>query len=180
MTEQELNKLRFPIGEYRIADTTTEKEFASYIKDIEELPAKLRREVAGLTDEQLDTPYRPDGWTTRQVVHHFPDSHANGYIRFKLAVTEGSVKVQPYIEPLWADLEDGKSAPIEMSLKFLEGLHERWVVFLKSVKPEQYKLTLFHPAHNKDLPFGGYLGSYAWHCRHHLAHITELKKRKVW
>ena len=180
MTEQELYKLRFPVGEFKVRETTTEEEFKSYVQDLEELPAKLRKEVEGLTEEQLDTPYRPDGWTIRQVVHHLPDSHANGYIRFKLAVTEDGVKIQPYLEPLWANLEDGKKAPIEMSLKFLEGLHQRWVMFLKSLKPQDYKRKLFHPEHNKELPFAGYLGAYAWHCKHHLAHITELKKRKGW
>ena len=180
MEEKELYKLRFPIGEYAYPKQVTEEDMHGYIKDIEELPTQLRKEVQGLSDEQLDTSYRPNGWTIRQVIHHLPDAHVNGYIRFKMAVTEDNPTIKPYLEDKWAELKDGKEAPIELSLNLLEALHSRWAEFLKSVKPEHYSRTVFHPEHNKELPFGGYLGSYAWHCRHHLTHITELKKRKGW
>ena len=136
---------------------------------------KLREAVQNLGQEQLDTPYRPGGWTVRQVVHHLPDSHLNAYIRFKLAVTEQQPTIKPYEEHLWAELVDAKSSPIESSLTMLESLHERWVIFLRSLSDADFAKTINHPA-NGIMNLDRLLQLYAWHGRHHIAHITALRE----
>jgi hypothetical protein len=149
------------------------------IAEIAEAPAKLRAAVAGRTDGQLDTPYRDGGWTVRQVVHHLPDSHLNAYIRFKLALTEQEPTIKPYEQQLWAELPDSKTAPIDMSLDLLESLHRRWVLMLRAMTPADFARTLRHPELGV-VRLDRYLASYAWHGRHHVAHITELRKAKGW
>jgi len=139
----------------------------------------LRKEVENLSDEQLNTPYREGGWTIRQVVHHLPDSHLNSYVRFKLALTEDNPKVKTYEEHLWAELKDTFETPIEVSLNLINSLHKRWVVLLKSLSDEQFERTFNHPEWG-NIPLDKTLALYAWHSRHHLAHITELKKRMNW
>jgi hypothetical protein len=146
---------------------------------IAETPAKLRAAVAGLTDQQLDTPYRPGGWTVRQVVHHVPDSHMNSYMRFRLALTEEQPAIKGYDEAAWAKLPDAQSAPVEISLSLLDTLHRRWVMLLESLTPEQWKRTFLH-SELGPVSLERNLALYAWHGKHHVAHITGLRERMGW
>jgi hypothetical protein len=171
-------KLKFPIGKFDSPTTITKDILEKWIADIATFPKRLSAEVIHLTDEQLDTQYRPDGWTIRQVVHHCADSHMNSLIRLKLALTEDQPTVKPYFEERWAELPDVKNMPIEPSLKMIEGIHERWAVLLNNLTEEQYERTFIHPEHGKIFRVDENIGVYAWHCNHHLAHITETKKRK--
>src|SRR5712691_7803140 len=174
-----MSDLRYPIGKFTFDGAPTEQARNKFIDDIELAPSRLRAAVQGLSQEQLDTPYRPGGWTVRQVVHHVPDSHLNSYVRFKLALTEDEPTIKPYAEDRWAELADTKSTPIEVSLVLLESLHERWVQLLGSLGPEDWKRTFRHPelgvvALEKNVAL------YAWHGKHHVAHISELRKRMGW
>ncbi|HLG34768.1 MAG TPA: putative metal-dependent hydrolase [Bacteroidia bacterium] len=150
------------------------------IKIIAELPAKLRNAVSNMSEEQLDTHYRDGGWTVRQVVHHLFDSHSNSYTRMKLAMTEDNPTIKPYMEARWAELEDGKNAPVELGFVLLELLHKRWTIFLRSLTEKDLQCTFFHPESQRKQTITQTIALYAWHCRHHLAHITELKKRMGW
>lgn len=174
-----MTDLQYPIGRFRLEGPPTDVQIREAIAAIREAPARLRAAVEDLTPEQLDTPYRSDGWTVRQVVHHVPDSHLNSYCRFKLALTEEEPAIKTYDEDRWAELEDSRATPIEVSLALLESLHERWVTLLKSLDPADFRRTFRHPeigvvtlAHNACL--------YAWHGRHHVAHITSLRERMGW
>jgi len=171
--------LRYPVGQFKPEPSYTEAQRVAMIQDIADLPAKLRAAVAGLNDQQLDTPYRDGGWTVRQTVHHVADSHVNSYIRLRFAATENNPTIMPYNEAVWAELPDAKHEPVEVSLKILEGLHHRWVVLLRSFKPEDWKRTMFHPERGS-LDMGTNTALYSWHSKHHVAHITELRKRKGW
>lgn len=171
--------LRYPIGRFNHNINVTKEMRSELIKTIENLPSLLRKEVEHLSKEQLDTRYREGGWTIRQVVHHLPDSHLNSYVRFKLTLTEDNPSVKTYEEHLWAELKDTYETPIEVSLNLLDSLHQRWVILLKSLSDEQFKRTFKHPEWN-NMPLDKTLALYAWHCNHHLAHITELKKRMKW
>jgi uncharacterized damage-inducible protein DinB len=149
------------------------------IREIASVPEKLRAAVNGLNDTKLDTPYREGGWTLRQVVHHVADSHLNAYIRLRLALTETEPTIKPYEEGAWAKLDDAEHAPVEVSLRLIDPLHERWVRLLRSLKAEDFARTLRHPDHGvRTVDWLVFL--YAWHGRHHTAHITELKKQKGW
>jgi hypothetical protein len=150
-----------------------------WLGEIEATPARLRAAVEGLTEAQLETPYRPGGWTVRQVVHHFADSHLNAYIRFRLALTEKAPTIKPYDQELWAQLPDARTAPVEISLKLLETLHARWVMLLKTLKPEDFARALMHPELGR-VTLEKYLAMYAWHGRHHVAHINGLRERSGW
>jgi len=174
-----MNDLRFPVGKFHYDGSTSPEQQQAFLHDIAQTPAKLRSAVQGLSDAQLDTPYRPDGWTVRQVVHHVPDSHLNSYVRFKLALTEDAPTIKPYAEDRWAELADTKATPIEVSLTLLESLHDRWVRLLRSLTPEQWKRTFRHPEMGP-MSLEKTLALYAWHGRHHVAHITELRKRMSW
>ena len=170
---------RYPVGKFESPRDVSPALRQVAIEEIAAAPAKVRAAVAGLSDTQLDTPYREGGWTVRQVVHHLADSHVNAYIRLRLALTENQPTIKPYDENDWANLEDARSAPVEVSLKLLEGLHERWERLLRSMKPEQYARTLVHPDHGvRNLDWLLFL--YSWHGRHHTAHISELRKQKGW
>ena len=170
---------RYPIGKFELPKDVTPELRRAAIEDIAATPGRVRAAVAGLSDAQLDTPYREGGWTVRQVVHHLVDSHMNAYIRWRLALTETQPTIKPYDESEWAKLEDAQNAPVEVSLKLLEALHERWVRLLHSVKAEQYARTLLHPEHGvRNLDWLLFL--YSWHGKHHTAHITELRKQKGW
>jgi hypothetical protein len=144
-----------------------------------ELPAQLAKAVAGLDDAQLDTPYRPGGWTVRQVVHHLPDSHLNSYARFRLALTETSPLIKPYEEAAWAQLSDARTAPVGPSLTLLEGLHARFVLLLRTLTDGQFARTFRHPELGENR-LDWTLGLYAWHCLHHVAHINNLRIRERW
>jgi len=171
--------LQYPIERFKLEGAPTQHEIGRAIDEIAEAPANLRAAVEGLSLEQLDTPYRPGGWTVRQVVHHVPDSHLNSYCRFKLALTEEEPTIKAYHEDRWAELDDARTAPIEVSLAMLEALHKRWVLLLKSLAPTDFARTFRHPeigvvtlAQNACL--------YAWHGRHHVAHVTSLRDRMGW
>jgi uncharacterized damage-inducible protein DinB len=174
-----MTDLRYPIGKFSPQQELTDPERLMLIRQIAEIPANLREAVQTLSNEQLDTPYRPGGWTVRQVVHHVPDSHMNAYIRFKLGVTEQQPTVKPYKENLWAELVDGKSLAIEPSLALLESLHQRWVAFLRSLSATDFARTVIHPE-NGVMSLDRALQLYAWHGRHHIAHITSLRERMGW
>jgi uncharacterized damage-inducible protein DinB len=171
---------RFPIGKFKYSGPLSEEERAGMIREIESTPGKLRAAVAGLSDEQLDSPYREGGWTVRQVVHHLPDSHMNAYVRFKLALTEDGPMIKPYIEDRWAELSDNQSTPLNVSLDLLGPLHARWVYLLRSMKEDDWKRGFRHPEYDKLVPLEKNLAIYAWHGKHHVAHITELRKRMGW
>jgi hypothetical protein len=170
--------LRFPIGPDVIPAQTSAAERSARIAAIASLPAEFRAAVAGLSDTQLDSPYRLGGWRVRQLVHHVADSHANGYIRLKLALTEPNPTIKPYAEALWAELADSV-LPIEMSLRMLDTIHERWASILRSLKPAQFDLTYQHPERGL-LTLDVALASYVWHGQHHTAHIIALREREGW
>jgi uncharacterized damage-inducible protein DinB len=171
--------LRYPIGRFKVDGTPTAEQVQQAINEISETPAKIRAAVEGLTAEQLDTPYRPGGWTVRQVVHHVPDSHLNSYCRFKLALTEDEPTIKAYHEDRWAELDDSRTAPIEVSLAMLEALHHRWVLLLNSLAPADFARTFRHPEIGV-ISLAQNVCLYAWHGRHHAAHITALRERMEW
>jgi uncharacterized damage-inducible protein DinB len=174
-----LDTLRFPVGKLAFDPHVTHEKRRAFIRQIAETPSALRAAVAGLTDAQLDTAYRPGGWTIRQVLHHVPDSHLNAYVRFKLALTEDNPTIKPYDEAAWAEAADTARTPPEVSLQLLEALHRRWVVLLDSLQPADFARPLQHPD-SGPMTIDRLLQLYAWHGRHHVAHITELKKREGW
>src|SRR5262245_33534691 len=169
----DLDTLRYPVGKFeRLKAPLDRSARAAHVKTIEDTPARFRALVAGLSEAQLETPYRPGGWTIRQVVHHVPDSHLNAYIRMKLAATEDNPRITTYEEQLWAELPDGKSAPPEVSLALLESLHRRWVLFLKNLPEAQFARTFQHKEWGSVM-IDEAVAMYAWHCRHHAAHIEQ-------
>ncbi len=170
---------RYPIGRFEMPSSLSEDERRERIEIIAALPDELRRAVNGLAEPQLDTPYRPGGWTVRQLVHHLPDSHLNSYIRFRLALTEDEPTIKPYQEARWAELEDARTAPVALSLALLESLHERWVLLLRSMSEADFSRTFRHPERGL-MRLDTNLALYAWHGRHHLAHITSLRERMGW
>ena len=174
-----MSDLAYPIGKFKWEGAGTAVDRARRIDEIVAVPAALRAAVAGLTAEQLDTPYRPGGWTVRQVVHHVPDSHMNAYVRFKLAVTENTPTIKPYDEAAWAELADAKTVPVATSLALLDTLHERWVVFLRSLDGSDWARTFRHPELGV-VPLEKNLALYSWHGRHHVAHVTALRERLGW
>ena len=169
---------RYPIGRADLHATLTPEQRSEFLEQLAYLPALLREAVRGLSDEQLNTPYREGGWSVRQVEHHIADSHVNSYVRFKLALTEDKPHIKGYDENEWAKLKDSEM-PIEVSLVLLDALHRRWVTLLYSLKPEQFKRTLIH-SERGEVTLDSLVALYAWHGRHHTAHITELKKQKGW
>jgi len=171
--------LRYPVGEFARVENLTDAQRRQFIDTIAEAPARLASAVVGLSPAQLDTPYRPGGWTVRQVVHHVPDSHVNAYVRFKLALTENEPTIKPYDEARWAELGDVKITPIETSLALLENLHRRWVLLLRSLAPADWARRFKHPDLGT-LKLDDQIQLYAWHGRHHVAHITELRERNGW
>lgn len=172
--------LRFPIGEFTFAGPLSPEERIRKIDVIARTPAELRQAVKGLSDAQLDTPYRDGGWTVRQVVHHVPESHLNAYVRLKLTLTEDTPTIKPYDEAAWSRTGDVALTPIEVSLALLENLHLRWDLLWRSLKPEDFARTLLHPEHHGRRNVDWLLAVYAWHGPHHVAHITTLRQSKGW
>lgn len=170
--------LRYPVGKYEPLTELTPELRERYIGEIEALPARMRAAVAGLSEAQLDTEYRPGGWTVRQVVHHVPDSHLNSYSRFKFALTEDVPTIKTYDEAAWAELPDGRG-DVEVSLRLLDALHERWVRLLRGMSEADYARRLNHPEWGV-LTLDAMVGLYEWHCRHHVAHITSLREQLGW
>jgi hypothetical protein len=170
--------LRYPVGQFDPASPVTPDMREPAIRAVEELPARMRAAVAGLSDMQLDTAYRPGGWTVRQLVHHVADSHMNGYIRTKLALTEREPTIKPYDQDAWAPLPDSR-LPIEISLGILDAVHTRWTTVWRSLAPVEFGRRFYHPEigmTNLDAQLQGY----AWHSRHHVGHITSLREREGW
>ncbi len=170
--------LRFPIGKFDKNIEVTPELRKSFIRTIADLPKNLEKSVADLEDKQLDTPYRPEGWTVRQTIHHVADSHLNAYIRFKLALTEDAPTIRPYYEDRWAELADSQM-PIGVSMKIIEGVHSRWANFLNAMSDEDFKKLLIHPE-SGEWTLEKMLGLYDWHSKHHTAHITKLRERENW
>jgi hypothetical protein len=171
--------LRYPIGRFEPPARLSPDDRRGLIDQVAALPGELRRAVAGLGPDRLDTPYRPGGWTVRQVVHHLPDSHINGYTRFKLALTEDTPAIKTYEEARWADLPEARTGPVEISLALLEGLHARWTLMLGALAAEQFARTFRHPEWGT-ITLDTTLALYGWHGRHHVAHITALRERMGW
>ena len=174
-----LERLRYPIGRFREDPHPTPEKHQRWIDRIAALPAELRTLVQDLSDRQLDTPYRPGGWTVRQVVHHLPDSHVNAYVRTKLALTEEAPTIKPYDQEAWAGLPDAGTEPPEVSLRLLEGLHARWAAMLRSLDEPALLRALHHPEVGT-ITVGWIIQSYAWHGSHHHAHIANLRTRMGW
>jgi hypothetical protein len=174
-----MTDLRYPIRRFDVVTDISDEERKGLIQQIEDAPAKLRAAVKGLSNEQLDTPYRPEGWTVRQLVHHLPDSHINAYVRMKLALTEENPAIKTYDEALWAGLIDTQNTPLEVSLDLLDALHKRWVVLMRSVSKKDYARTFQHPEWGA-VPIDMAISIYAWHGLHHVAHITSLRERMGW
>lgn len=170
---------RYPIGKFKFEGPLSQSQRDACIADIAAAPAALRAGVQGLSPQQLDTPYRDGGWTVRQVAHHVPDSHMNAYIRFKLVLTEDEPTIKPYAEDRWAELPDTKATPVEVSLVLLESLHDRWVRLLRSLSTDDWKRNFRHPELGV-VSLEKNVAIYAWHGKHHLAHVTELRKRMGW
>lgn len=174
-----MSDLRYPIGKFHYEGSPSEDQKQKFIADIAQTPANLRAAVLGLSEQQLDAPYRPEGWTVRQVTHHIPDSHLNAYVRFKLALTEDEPTIKPYAEDKWAQLADTQTTPVEVSLTLLDSLHTRWVNLLHSLKEEDWKRTFRHPEMGA-MNLEKTLALYSWHGRHHVAHVSTLRERNAW
>lgn len=172
-------ELRYPVGKYQPVQALSEQERQKLLTQIEETPKKLRAAVAGLSREQLNTPYRDGGWTVQQVVHHLADSHMNSYVRFKLALTEDEPTIKPYNETRWAELSDSKTTSVDSSLVLMDALHERWMNLLRGMSSTDFSRKMKHPERGS-MTLDDTLGLYAWHGRHHVAHITGLRERKGW
>lgn len=170
---------RYPVGKFHRLDAYTDATRATAIATIAALPVTLRKAVAALSETQLDTPYREGGWTVRQVVHHLADSHMNAYIRTRFTLTSDKPTIMPYPENIWAELVDAKSAPAESSLAIIDGMHARWAMLLEAQKPDAFTRAFVHPEHG-ERTLDWMVEMYAWHSRHHAAHITELRKRNNW
>jgi hypothetical protein len=174
-----MEDLRYPVGKFRFPDSVSAEDLTRFIEQIADTPAHMRASIAGLADDQLDTPYRPGGWTVRQVAHHVPDSHINSYVRFRLALTEEDPLIKPYEESRWAELPDARTLPVEPSLALLENLHARWVPLLRSLSGTDWKRSFRHPELGL-VSLENNAALYAWHGRHHVAHITALRERLGW
>jgi uncharacterized damage-inducible protein DinB len=179
MTTIDTTDARYPVGRFGVAGEIDAEQRRAWIDEVARTPAQLREAVAGLTDAQLDTPYRDGGWTVRQVAHHLPDSHLNAYTRFKLGLTEDEPVIKPYDEEAWARLDDTRATPVDVSLALLDALHARWVNVLRAVKDEEWARAVQHPENGR-MRLDFLLGLYAWHGRHHVAHVTRLRERMGW
>jgi uncharacterized damage-inducible protein DinB len=171
---------RYPIGPFRFDGKAGPELREHWIGEIAAAPGALRAAVAGLSPQQLDTPYREQGWTVRQVVHHVPDSHLNAYVRMKLALTEEEPVIKPYDQDRWAELPDVRATPVETSLTLLECLHRRWVLLLRELEPGDFARGFRHPEHGRTMALDEAIAMYAWHGRHHVAQIVSLRRRMAW
>lgn len=177
---ENMDILRYPIGKFTCPEKITPLDIRQWIGELETLPTRLRQTVMDLTDAQLDTPYRKDGWTVRQVVHHIADSHHHSYTRFKWALTEEDTLIKAYEEKEWSTLFDAREAPVVLSLHYLQALHAKLVYLLKGLSEAQLQRYYIHPANNEQVSVAGNMGKYAWHGNHHLAQIQNLVKEKGW
>lgn len=172
--------LRYPVGKFAMPSDWDAGSLAEWRTTLAELPARLRAAVAGLSDRQLDTPYREGGWTVRQTVHHIADSHLNMYCRFRLALTEDVPTIKPYLEARWAELPDARTLSIAPSLSILDGVHARLVALIDTMTPEQWRSSFVHPEHEHPVTLARTAALYSWHSRHHVAHIAGLRLRRGW
>jgi uncharacterized damage-inducible protein DinB len=172
--------IRYPVGRFTYDGDSSREAIDRAIAQIDVLPALLRAAVDGLDEAQLDTPYRDGGWTPRQVVHHIADSHMNAYVRCRLALTENAPTIKPYDEAEWAKLPDVQLLPVEVSLDLLDAMHTRWVALLQAMTDADFERTYVHPEQEKPVPLRAVVALYAWHGRHHTAHITALRERNGW
>ncbi|MBC7720620.1 MAG: putative metal-dependent hydrolase [Pedobacter sp.] len=170
---------RYPIGKYE-PKPFSEKQKEAWLADIQFLPRLVEQAIENLDEAQLETPYRDGGWTVQQLVHHIADSHMNAYIRFKLGLTETNPTIKPYEEQEWALLADNDLVPINVSITLLYAMHQRWLATISNLSDEQWERTVYHPASQKSMSLWFLLGLYAWHGKHHVAHITSLKQRNNW
>lgn len=177
---ENIESLKYPIGKFQRPTALTQQDRIKLIKSIQKLPKRLTKTVEYLSEEQLNTPYRPGGWTVAQVVHHLPDSHVNSYIRFKWALTEDTPIIKAYDEKLWSETPDATTTDIKSSLQLLKGLHKRWSRVLTNMTEQDYARELSHPEWSSNLSLDTMLALYSWHCDHHLAHVQELVKREGW
>lgn len=175
----ELDQLRYPIGKFIPKDSYAEGELVAFIKSIEKLPSDLEKSIGNLDSKQLDTPYRQEGWTVRQLVHHIADSHMNAYIRFKWTLTEDRPLIKAYDEKRWAETKEVASDP-RVSVALIKALHEKWVILLRGLSPDDLQRSFIHPETKKEIKLERMVGLYAWHSNHHLAHITSLIERMNW
>ncbi|WP_136480602.1 YfiT family bacillithiol transferase [Cognatitamlana onchidii] len=180
MTEQELYKLRYPIGQFECPNPITEAHIMDWIETLEQFPIRFEALVKHLSKKQLDTPYRPEGWTIRQVVHHVSDSHHHSYTRFKWALTENKPLIKAYDEALWAELDDSKNSPIQMSLEHIKAIHYKLVNLLRSMSKEDFSKSFIHPETDSEVLLSYNTGNYAWHSNHHYAHVENIMKSKGW
>jgi hypothetical protein len=175
-----MDSVRYPVGDFEIDPQVTPAKRRQWLRQMAEMPRALGAAVAGLDERQLGTPYREGGWTPRQVVHHLADAHVNGFVRFKLALTEDQPKVKTYEEDLWAQTADGRDAPVEMSLRLLAALHQRWTILLESLPEERFGRDAFSHPQRGFMTIDKAIQLYAWHGLHHAAHITGLRARMGW
>ena len=174
-----MDNQQYPIGKY-VEQPFSEKQLQEWLNDIRFLPENLEHAVLNLDEAQLETPYRDGGWTVKQLVHHVADSHMNAYIRFKLGLSEENPTIKPYNQDAWAQMPDTKNLPINLSFTILHAMHRRWYEILINISPEQWNRTVVHPEYNKQMTLWHLLGMYAWHSRHHTAHINNLRERMSW
>jgi hypothetical protein len=170
---------RYPIGKY-IEQPFSDGQLREWLLDIQTLPQQIEYAITNLDEFQLETPYRDGGWTVKQLVHHVADSHMNAYIRFKLGLTEDTPTIKPYDEAAWAEMSDTKNLPVNLSVTILYAVHRRWLEILENISTDEWDRKVIHPEHNKEMTLWVLLGMYAWHSRHHVAHITNLRKRMIW
>lgn len=175
-----METLKYPIGRYTTPEAYTTDDINNWINAISALPMWMDACIENLDVYQLETPYRPGGWTVQQVVHHVADSHMNAYIRLKLALTEDNPTIAPYREELWAEMEDTKTVPVNVSVTMLHALHRRMVAILKQLQPADWQRTYFHPQYKRSFPLWEMVALYAWHGRHHAAHIRTLREQNNW
>jgi hypothetical protein len=176
MTEQDLEKLKYPVGKFEAITAWSQSDINQYIQTIQSFPSLLIDAIKQLNTTQLQNKYRPEGWNIAQVVNHCADSHMNAFIRFKLSLTENNPTIKPYEESAWAELADGQNLDITLSMQLIVGLHAKWILLLKSMRLEDFDKTYIHPEYNKSFTLGNALATYDWHCRHHLAHIINAKQ----
>ncbi len=176
----DLEQLRYPTGRFKTPAEYSEQLISKWIDEIRHLPSNVEIAIQNLDEHQLQTPYRPDGWTLVQVVHHLADSHMNAYIRFKLALTENNPVIKPYEQGLWAELPDTRLTPVNVSVTLLHALHIRWVNLLTDIPAKDFEETVFHPEQKRKIPVKELMAMYAWHGQHHLMQIVGLKERMGW
>lgn len=179
-TIMDIEQLKYPRGQMEVRSNPSAAEVEAWLRELESFPAQWRAALQDLSDEQLDTPYRPGGWTVRQLAHHVPDSHVQAYIRTNWTLTEERPTIKPYDQDAWSKLEYYRTAPIASSLDFVDLVHKRWLAILRALSPAQWKREYVHPEHNRSFALDELIQVYAWHSRHHLAHVTSLRQRNGW